>query len=242
MKLRNPRLVKPVTGLAKPIFRAWMSTVRCSTDSQGQPTDPWDPTVKERFIYTIWHENMLMVATMRSVVPITALISQHRDGELIAQMGHSYGMRTIRGSSTRGGTEAVDEILKIRDTSHLIILPDGPRGPRREVKRGLVYLASWTQMPIVPMGVGFTHAWRLKSWDRMAIPKPFSRITCLAGPVIRVPPRAGKAVLDRYHRLVQQSMEEAARVAEAWAQRKRVAANWPLPPERASRRQLALAV
>lgn len=235
MKLRNKRIVKTLTNIAKPIFFAWMSTVRKSADSQGQLTAPWDPKVKERFIYSIWHENMLVIATVKSAAPVTALVSQHRDGEIIADLSNFYGMKCIRGSSTRGGTDAVEEIIRIRETSHLILLPDGPRGPRRQVKRGLVYLSSWTQMPIVPMGIGFTNAWRLPSWDRMALPKPFSRLTVLAGPVIRVPPGAGKAALDHYHRLVQQSMEEAARAAESWAAGQKVAPNWPLPLERPGR-------
>lgn len=234
MKLRNPQLLKLVGWTGSRLMRLWMSTVRCSKDSQGQPTDSWNPRLRERYIYTIWHENMLVVPTLRSTAPVTALISQHRDGELIAHLCHCYGVHTIRGSSTRGGSEAIDEILQLRETSHVIILPDGPRGPRREVKRGLVYLASWTQMPIVPLGVGFTNAWQLGSWDRLKIPKPLSRITCVAGPIIRVPARAGKAALERYHRLLQSSMDEAARVAEGWARGKRHAPNWPLPLQRAA--------
>ncbi|MBM4072241.1 MAG: DUF374 domain-containing protein [Planctomycetes bacterium] len=232
MKLRNPRLLKAVTTVGSRLVWAWMSTIRTTFDSQGQPTDPRKPKTRKPFIYTMWHENMLLVPTVKSTIPVTGLISHHRDGELIAQLGHYYGMGTIRGSSTRGGSEAIEEVLKIRDSSHLIILPDGPRGPRREVKRGLVYLSSWSQMPIVPIGVGFAACWRLKSWDRLCLPKPFSHIFCVAGPVIRVPERCGKKALESYHEKVQLAMDEASRVAEARARGERVIPNWPVPLER----------
>src|SRR3990170_390056 len=148
---------------------------------------------------------------------VMALISRHADGELLAQVCRWFGLRTVRGSSGRGGVDAVEELLRLQKGFHLLVAPDGPLGPRRQVKRGLVYLASWTGMPIVPLGVGFQRAWRLNSWDRMALPKPLSTITCIAGPLIRVPSVINKADSDHYRRLVEQNMAIATSAAEAWA-------------------------
>lgn len=217
MKLRKPWMIKLAARLGVRVLRLWMSTIRCRTDAQGQRTDPWDPTVRERYIYAYWHEYLFMVPAVRSAAPVTALVSHSADGELLNQICQSCGMNTVRGSSTRGGMGAMEGLLDLGGNTHLVVAPDGPRGPRREVKRGLVYLASWTQRPIVPVGVGFSRAWRVRSWDRMAVPKPFSTIAYVAGPVIRVPPGLGKAAMEQYRRLTEQTIEAATAAAEAWA-------------------------
>ena len=229
MKLRNPYLIKMAGWLGAGALRAWSSTLRCLTDTQGQQTDPWDPALQERYIYALWHENLLFVATLRSETDVTALISRHADGELLAQVSRWFGLRTVRGSSGRGGMDAVEEFLAVGKRTHLLVAPDGPLGPRRQVKRGLVYLASWTGLPIVPLGVGFQRAWRLNSWDCMALPKPLSTITCIAGPIVRVPSAINKASSDHYRRLVEQNMTIATSAAEAWAAGEKPAITWPAP-------------
>src|SRR5437763_15922447 len=99
MKIRQPWAVKLLGKAAATVLRLGISTVRCRTESCGQQTDPWDPTLTERYIYTFWHEGLLFVPTLRSHAPVTALMSHHADGELIAQVCHAYGVGTVRGSS-----------------------------------------------------------------------------------------------------------------------------------------------
>lgn len=227
MKLRKPWMIKLAGWLGAGTLRVWMSTLRCKTDSRGQKTDPWDPTLQERFIYALWHENLLFLPKMPSVFKVAALISQSRDGELIAQIARSYGLTTVRGSSTRGGIEAMEEVIRMGKEAHLVVAPDGPQGPPHEVKRGLTYLASWTGMRIVPLGIGFQRAWRARSWDRLKIPKPWSTITVVAGPVIEIPAGVGKAGMENYRRLIEQSMLAATQVAEAWAEGRMLTVDWP---------------
>jgi hypothetical protein len=229
VKLRNPYLIKMVGWMGAGVLRAWSSTLRCLFDTQGQQIVPWDPTLQERYIYALWHEGLLFLAALRSVADVTALISRHADGELLAQVSRWFGLRTVRGSSGRGGMDAVEELLQAGKPSHLLVTPDGPLGPRRHVKRGLIYLASWTGLPIVPLGVGFRRAWRFNSWDRMALPKPWSTITCVVGPVIRVPSAINKGDSDQYRQLVEQSMAIATSAAEAWAAGEKPAITWPAP-------------
>lgn len=229
MKLRNPYLIKMAGWLGAGALRVWGSTLRSLIDSQGQHIVPWDPALQERYVYALWHENLLFLTTLRSETEITALISRHADGELLAQVSRWFGLRTVRGSSGRGGMDAVQEFLTLGKRTHLLVAPDGPLGPRRQVKRGLVYLASWTGLPIVPLGVGFQRAWRLNSWDRMALPKPLSTITCIAGPIVRVPSTINKASSDHYRRLVEQNMAIATSAAEAWAAGEKPAITWPAP-------------
>ena len=229
MKLRHPWIVKSLGRAGASVLRLSMSTVRARTESCGQRTDPWDLSMTERFIYAFWHESMLFTMTMRSHSPATALTSHHADGELISQVCHFCGVRTVRGSSTRGGGEALDELLALAHQTHLLIAPDGPQGPRRQVKRGLIQLASWTGMRIVPLGIGFQRAWRLKSWDRMALPKPWSTITCIAGPVMSVPRGIGKSAAEDYRQTLERTMLAATEAAEAWATGKTWQVPWPVP-------------
>lgn len=229
MKLRNPYLIRLAGFLGAGALRAWSGTLRSVLDLQGQQIAPWDPALQEYCIYALWHESLLFAVTVRSDAEVTAMISRHADGELLAQVSRWFGLRTVRGSSGRGGMDAMEELLRLGKPTHLLLAPDGPLGPRRQVKRGLIYLASWTGMPIVPLGVGFQRAWRLNSWDRMALPKPWSTITCIAGPVIRVPSAINKENSDHYRLLVEQHMVIATSAAEAWAAGEKPAITWPAP-------------
>jgi lysophospholipid acyltransferase (LPLAT)-like uncharacterized protein len=214
VKLRKPWMISLAAMLGAGAVRLWMTTIRSRPDSRGFNTMPWDPALKERYIYVFWHEKLLFIGAVRSAATIKALISQSRDGELISKMLGYYGVGTIRGSSTRGGMEAVDEVLKLEGKSHLIVAPDGPRGPRREVKRGLVYLSAWTGLPIVPLGIGYQKAWHAKSWDRLAVPKLFSTIDLVSGDVIRIPKDVSKSASEDYRREIERSLNFVTELAE----------------------------
>ena len=223
MKLHKPWMINLAARASATTMRVWLKTVRCHTDSQGQQTDAWDPDLKERYIYTIWHESLIFTLALRSAAPVTVLVSQSRDGDLLSKACAYYGAKTIRGSSTRGGMDAIEEVLALNGKSHLIVAPDGPKGPRRELKRGLIYLSAWSGLPIVPLGVGFENAWRVNSWDHLALPKPFSKICCVAGPVTRVPKDVGKAASERLRQTIEREMEIATLRAEARAVGKHLA-------------------
>lgn len=229
VKLRKPWMIKLAAVLGSGVLRLWMSTVRSRAEACFEAAEPWNPNVTERFIYVLWHEGLFAVPTFRSVLPVTALISQSADGELISQICDLCGLATVRGSSSRGGLEAVDQLIEVGKTSHVLIAPDGPRGPRREVKRGLVYLAAWSQMRIVPLGIAFHRAWHAKSWDRTAVPMPFSKISLVSGPIIQVPANASKASMEHYRLLIQNSMLTATEVAETWAAGNDAKPQWPTP-------------
>jgi hypothetical protein len=158
---------------------------------------------------------------------MTTIVSNSADGEILAQMIECYGMKTIRGSSTRGGIEAVDQVLELNRTSHIMIAPDGPRGPRREVKRGLAYLAAWTRLPIVPVGLAFRRCWRVRSWDRLAIPVPGTALCVVRAPIIHVPQGLSKHAMEMQTQLIQQSMNTANEIAQAWAEGRVKAPVWP---------------
>jgi lysophospholipid acyltransferase (LPLAT)-like uncharacterized protein len=215
MKLRNPWLIRVVAALAARLIKAWMGTVRYRVVNHDGSDHPADADV-ERFIYAFWHESLLSPVKFRARVRI--LISKHADGELIAQAAQRLGFGVVRGSTTRGGGGALVELWDCSKAAHLVFHPDGPRGPRRKVQPGMVMLASRAGLPIVPVGVGYSRAWRARSWDRFALPRPFSRIVFVAGESVRVPADADREGLDHYRRLVEERMLQATEDAERLAE------------------------
>src|SRR5207302_969667 len=100
---------------------------------------------------------------------------------------------------------------------HMAVTPDGPRGPRRQVQPGVVYLASRMGLPIVPMGIGFGRTWRAKSWDQFALPRPGSRAVLVTTEPIIVPGNADREVFDKYRQFVESEINRACELAEQWA-------------------------
>jgi lysophospholipid acyltransferase (LPLAT)-like uncharacterized protein len=178
---------------------------------------PTSPGFRGTYLYTFWHENMLLPAHHFGGYNIHVLISKHADGQLIAETIHRLGFHTVRGSSSRGGIEAAREILKLGQTCQVVITPDGPRGPRRQFQPGAIYLASRTGLPLIPVGIAFDRPWRFKSWDRFAMPKPFRRAILTSTDPIAVPRDADKDTLERYRLLMQSKMDYASECAELLA-------------------------
>jgi len=130
------------------------------------------------FIFALWHGQLLPLVVQHRSQGVKILISEHRDGELIAQIAGSLGLHSIRGSTTRGGARA---LLAMCDAlvsgSEVAVTPDGPRGPARRFASGAIVAAHRAGAPIVAIGVSASRAWRLRSWDAFMIPKPFARVT-----------------------------------------------------------------
>jgi hypothetical protein len=147
----------------------------------------------EKFVYVFWHSGMLPLAMDRGGEGIAVLVSQHHDGELIARLLGRLGYVTARGSSTRGGDTGVRELLAWAERGRaLAVTPDGPRGPAEVAKEGAAWLASRTGLRVVAIGIGVGGAWRLKSWDRFRVPRPFARVALIYGaPLVLAPEDRG---------------------------------------------------
>ncbi|GIW82102.1 MAG: hypothetical protein KatS3mg105_3909 [Gemmatales bacterium] len=216
MKLRHPVLIKIVAFFGAWIIRLWMRTLRYRYWPLGINVDPrLEP--KQRYLYAFWHENMLLPAYCYGRPDIYILISQHADGELIAEICRHLRFRLIRGSTTRGGAKAVRHMLEAGKDAHLAITPDGPRGPRRTVQPGLIYVASKTGLPIIAAGMAYRKAWRLNSWDRFAVPKPWTTAAVVTLDPIPIPPDLTGEQLEHYRRQVEQAMHHASELAERYA-------------------------
>lgn len=140
------------------------------------------------YIYAFWHGHLLVTIYALFRHPLLVMISQHRDGEIIAATMERFGVTAARGSSSRGGGEALRQMLRgAREGYVLVITPDGPRGPRRVAQPGVVRAAQLGGIPILPAAVVAKHRKILSSWDRFEIPLPFSRTLFLYGEPIEVP-------------------------------------------------------
>jgi lysophospholipid acyltransferase (LPLAT)-like uncharacterized protein len=172
-----------------------------------------------RFVYATWHETVLIPTWLFSRPDTSWLIGQHADGEIAAQVSQRLGASVIRGSSTRGGTAALLRMLRQPDaTRHIGITVDGPKGPRRKFQFGAVYIASRIGKPIVTIGLGFGRSWRAKSWDRFAVPLPFSRVRCVSLHPLAVPPGIGTDELEIYRQKAEDLQNQATAIAEHWAE------------------------
>ncbi len=213
MKIRHPLLIKTAGRLIAWAVRLWISTLRYRCRELGPRLEPTAPEVKGRYIYAFWHETILLAHHYRKA-PLQVLISEHADGEMIAQAAQHLGMGVVRGSTTRGGLKAVREIVAMKSRSHLIITPDGPRGPRQRVQMGVVYLAARTGLPIVPVGFACKKAWRIRSWDCFILPHPFSEAMSVFGEPIHVPRDADRDELERYRLYVEEALIDVTSLAE----------------------------
>lgn len=129
-------------------------------------------------IYTFWHGTMLPLLWQHRKEHVAILISEHGDGEIIARIAHSLGYHSVRGSSSRGGERALlGTVRELESGRDVAFTPDGPRGPLESFAPGALIVSQRTGAPIVLITVDAANAWRLKSWDRFLIPKPFSRVT-----------------------------------------------------------------
>lgn len=171
-----------------------------------------------------WHHQLVLAApwVIRHVAGHGGrpafLVSQSRDGELAARALSLFGpVRIVRGSASRGGRAALRALGRAvgREGASPFLLPDGPRGPEREAKAGAVVLAQVTGAPLVPLGFAARSAWRLGSWDRMVVPRPFTRVAVVVGHPLKVPRELAADELGDFGSELAAALDEAERRAVA---------------------------
>ncbi|MDO4583720.1 MAG: lysophospholipid acyltransferase family protein [Planctomycetia bacterium] len=180
--------------------------------------DPKGDWVCQPMIYAFWHEYLLLPVGFFGHCRMVSLTSQHRDAEIATHLAEFMGFRIFRGSRSRGGTEALRRLLAMgQEGYHLTMMPDGPKGPRRKMSLGTIFLASRLGFPIIPTGIGVDRPWRFHSWDRFAVPRPFSRVRILGKEKIWIPPHLKRSELEEFQHLVEERLQAATREAEEWA-------------------------
>jgi lysophospholipid acyltransferase (LPLAT)-like uncharacterized protein len=143
-------------------------------------------------IYALWHNRFFCVPPAWNRIcyghrKTVALTSASHDGDMVARAMAVFGLGSVRGSSSRRGVAALVGLKRaLQEGLDICVTPDGPRGPRYKVQPGVIKLAESTGAPIIPIHVRYSSAWRLKTWDRFVIPKPFSRVEVTFAEPIRI--------------------------------------------------------
>ena len=175
------------------IYRLWARTLRLRVED---PHDVVGFVRQQPVIFAIWHNRLLMLPRVFDPSFPTrqsyGLISASRDGDFIAQFIERSGYGTIRGSSSRKGVIALRQLMDtLAADGNVLFTPDGPRGPVYQVSQGIIFLAQKSGAPIVPIHMEYSSCWRLKSWDRFVVPRPFATLRAIFGAPIRIPPLDG---------------------------------------------------
>ena len=183
---RKSALLGTLAGWAMKLLAA---TLRLDIRDQaglGNEENPAPPV-----IYVLWHNRFFCVPPAWNRLcgkhrKSVALTSASHDGDMVARAIAVFGLGSVRGSSSRRGVAALVGLKRaLQEGLDICVTPDGPRGPRYQLQPGIIKLAESTGAPIIPIHVRFSSAWRLKTWDRFVIPKPFSRVQVIfAEPIV----------------------------------------------------------
>ncbi len=187
----SPPLIHRILGaLGAAVIRTIGWTLRFHfEDRGGMAAVP----ANEGIIWSFWHNRLFLMSYVHRRFyshrpPGAGMTSRSKDGEWAAQLVLKFGITPVRGSTARGGTAALRELARfLRRGLDVGVTPDGSRGPRYELKAGLVLLAQLSRRPILPVGVEYSRCVRLRSWDGFMIPLPFSRVDLTLGELIHVP-------------------------------------------------------
>jgi len=168
-------------------LRLVRATSRWRTVGAETPERLW--AAQKPFVVCFWHERLLLMSFAWDYVrPFAMLNSTHVDGQLIAEIAGRFGVGSIPGSSTKGGTAALRALLSaLKAGTSVGLTPDGPRGPRLKASAGILQLARLGRVPIVPLAVATSRRRVLGTWDRFQVNLPFSRGVYVWGNAIEVP-------------------------------------------------------
>jgi lysophospholipid acyltransferase (LPLAT)-like uncharacterized protein len=214
METHRPRLIERIAiAIAVPVLHALGRTLRIR---EVGPTEWSIHSARENALWSLWHETLLLGTWFYRRRNVHVMISASRDGELIARITERLGYTPVRGSTSKGSLAATRKLVaSLRSGERTAITPDGPRGPRRRAQLGVVAVTRLSGRPFVAIGIGVERCWRMRSWDRFAIPKPFSRVHFAYGDPIFVP-REGGSDADYLDRM-QREMDRVTELAETSA-------------------------
>ena len=189
LEIRDSLKARAIGSLAGRLMRLIAATLRFEiVDTAGLVT------YQGPVVYALWHEDIFVVPAawqkafgrIRRAVILT---SASHDGAAVARAMAFFRLGSVRGSTSRRAVAALVAMKKaLREGYDVCVTPDGPRGPRRVLQAGLVKLAQSAGVPVVPIHLTYGAAWRLKTWDRFAIPRPFSHVRVVFGSRLAISP------------------------------------------------------
>jgi lysophospholipid acyltransferase (LPLAT)-like uncharacterized protein len=189
-------------------------TLRYSVSFEEPPSVP-DAIFEKPVIYSFWHRAVFPAAWMWRRQDIAVMVSRSFDGEYIARIIEKLGFVALRGSSSRGGGEALRGMkAELEKGAAVAFTIDGPRGPKYVAKPGPVLLARSSGLPMSAFYVALSDAWLLRTWDEFMIPKPFSKALARIGAKMVIPAKANEAEIREWHTRLQESLERVTKFAE----------------------------
>lgn len=186
----------------------WARTLRFEIDDRagvvGIPST-------QNYIGALWHNRLLLLPfVLQRFFPDrrgAALISASRDGAMLADLVERFGYEVVRGSTSRKGAAAMFQLTEVLASGKdVVITPDGPRGPVYELGPGIVLLAQKAGAPVIPVNMEYTSSWRLRSWDRFILPRPFSKVRVIVGEPLSVKSTASDAEFEAERLRLQTAM------------------------------------
>jgi lysophospholipid acyltransferase (LPLAT)-like uncharacterized protein len=203
---RRRRLRNFLIGLLGPwLLRAWVGSLRIRWTGPGiiRPS----PAGRQNVIYVFWHQRLLLFPVTHRGLGVRALISSHGDGEMLARVAEGLGHKAVRGSTTRGGTRAMKELLGEVGSGHdFVITPDGPQGPRHVFQIGAAFFASRSGLVVIPASASYRRSWTLPTWDGFFIPVPFTRAVIQGGEPLAVPADLDGEELSRWRARLEEAL------------------------------------
>jgi len=217
VKIKSPFAIGCWSLVATAAIRQWMGTLDYQVEFGDPAVDPVHRDYRGAKIYVFWHENILMPLFLRGHSNISMLLSRHADANILDRVARMMGFGVVRGSTSHGSMTALRELSDRASRGNLTITPDGPRGPRRRLAPGCVFLASSLGIPVVAMGLGFERPWRTSTWDRFAVPRPFSRARAVVSRAVAVPPALDRDGIEWHRTGIERLLTHLTDDAEAWA-------------------------
>lgn len=208
LRIRNALIERILAGMAVVAARGLFATVRRQMHFADPKLSPYQPPSETTCVYSVWHDSLLMPLFLGRQPATMALVGRHQDGTFLANSLAALGISCVRGSSSHGGTQAVRRLLDETRGRHIVVTPDGPRGPRRTMKTGVAFLASRTGKLVVPTGFACRHAWSWGAgWTDLVVPKPGTMVVGVAGKGIFISPDASRDELNHCNSLIQNEMD-----------------------------------
>ena len=205
----------PAMALGRGLVRGLAASLRLREYRAPGLEARWQ--ARQPVIYTVWHGRILLLPYLYGRrLRIHVLTSRSRDGEILSRFVQGFGMRVVRGSSSRGGARALLALARVvRDEgADVVIVPDGPRGPSHVAQSGAAILAKVTGVPMVPVAFAAAPCSVLRSWDAFVVPHPFARAVVLFGEPIAVPQDADRHVLEAKRRELEAALQGITAAAD----------------------------
>jgi len=188
-------------------------TVRCEYVGADELFRRW--RAGEQTVIAFWHNRLVMMPLVYCGRDMCVLNSESRDGEIATRAAARWGVRSVRGSATRGGAKGFLALLRaFRGGADLAVVPDGPRGPRYVAKHGVVHLGRMVGVPIIPLSYGASRCWQVRSWDGLVVPLPFARVCFVVGEPLQIQRDADEMMIEAARDELERRLNAATVAAE----------------------------